>query len=237
MDSCNTNKCNVFRFRYDANIRGEYMNFLDASILVNEYIDVFANGHFDAFGTSGALIPSYVEGKFKSNMITASKIYLANELFWDKLDDEYVDQFFSLLFYINFILPPAKAEEIKRAKLIVERSANDKLYAKLNKKRIHEAGQVLTRNMPSGPDHDVIEAFNHMLVFKNTIITHNTSLDMKEKVLSMYCAEAYKTANVDFKPEYEIYFHTFNQMREWLNHPQLSKYFLPYKDHLYKYKF
>ena len=216
------------------------MNLLDAHRIVQEYVDVFAKKRNQPWGISAKYIPSYSE-HWKSDLVTSYKLFFAHGLLWQTQNGKTLTQYLNLLKMANTVVDDREAVQAERAYRIMDKGLNSKVYRSLHKEKYEVASAAfmsLTVKQMKIFQTDVPEAFNHMLHFRNEVLLpiFGRGSHTGDAVV-FYCKEAYKTAGIQYSENDYLYFYSFDQMRKWINDPELSKYYKPYEKYLFTWKF
>lgn len=225
------------------------MNYLDAWVIVKEYIDFFAQGRNKWSHVSSWEIFSFAKGlnekEWKEKLIKASCIYWCHVIFWETREPEQLDTYTGLLRTCGKDFVSAqRAKVINDAWEIIEKSVKSKIYKFFNRQKVELAGHLYAAQYP-----DVTEKFDENEMWANTInhmsrykyqLEERFEIDTTDAynvdMVKAYCSEIYRVMNIPEPENAWVYFWTFDDMRRNLENLSLRPYYIKYARILQNYQ-
>jgi len=208
------------------------MNFLEAHIIYWEYVDIFASGKNKVWG-SERMLPFYCN-EWKDILIAAYQIVLSHAILWDLGDNEFFDSSFRMLKHFDIMfIEDGLSTKILTAFCVVEQKR--KLYKLFHKKDIEQANILLKKNLPEMSSStyrydDVVNVFNAMLHYKAEVIIPRLKLGENMSVLvNEYARKTYELSGLEYRPEYQRYFVTLDDMRKEIG---CGQFFYAYREEI-----
>lgn len=225
------------------------MNYLDAWIIVNEYINFFAQGRNKWSHVCSWEMLSFAKGlaekEWKAKLINASCIYWSHVIFWETREPKQLDTYTGLLRgYGREFVSTQRAKVINDAWDIIKKSTKSKIYKFFNKKKIDLAGHLYAAQYP-----DVAEKFDENETWANTInhmrrykyqLEERFGVDTTDAyngdMVRDYCSEIYRVMNIPEPENAWVYFWSFDDMRRNLEDLSLRPYYIKYAQILQNYQ-
>ena len=219
------------------------MNFLDAHKMVHDFGGIVGK-YYTAAGIPISKIP-FRQSTWKDDLVLAFQLFFAHSILWCTRTNKQLEQYYIVFHNINDAKDDKLINDVNDALKLIGKEKS--LYGKMNKKKISEAKEYLSKtfsNQAVGYLNayriDDYESFcNHMIDYKNNCFvpayqkscSANWNVPLSELVFQ-YCCEAYESAKAEYKNGYDVYFYSFDQMREWVTDKEMKHYFSGYEEYL-----
>ncbi len=221
------------------------MNYLDAHKICSTYVDILANN-------TGLFLPESLlhEQGIPSHDIIADAFVLlfAHHVLWTDFTQSEINNYHRLLSRLSSFVDDSFAAQHSKCFSTMQKARHSPTFRLFNKKEV-QAAEIFLRNNSKIQLYDdslVISHTKHMVQYKHEMYIPKMKELMEDEnrisdseywrrlfnLIGDYSDEVYRISGIDSTKNDFYYFMSFEQMNAWVDDPNLTKYYSPYREYI-----